>query len=140
MTRQEVVTMLNTLFSAFDVLVDIYDLSKIKTIGGCYMESSVPLVKNDDTAFNWVCYFAQEMLDAIGEGIAQGPSFSKPKGGKRALSKRSSLRGKYENIQELLNSIHIDDESSASDCTCLNMSDDDFSIPTMRLPLTARTA
>lgn len=231
MTPQEVVTMLNTLFSAFDVLVDKYDLNKIKTIGDCYMVSSVPLVKHDDTACNRVCYFAQEMLDAIGHfntanpgydlnlriGINTGPamagvvgctrfvydiwgdsvniasrmestgvpgkiqvteavvkaaegrfefeyrgdidvkgkgsletyflkkslrapSFSKPKGGKRAFSKRCSIGGKYENIQELLNSIHIDYESSASDCTFLDMSDDDFSIPTMRLPLTARTA
>jgi class 3 adenylate cyclase len=32
-----VVHMLNDLFSRFDLLVDKYDLNKVKTIGDCYM-------------------------------------------------------------------------------------------------------
>ena len=32
-----VVQMLNDLFSRFDLLVEQYDLNKVKTIGDCYM-------------------------------------------------------------------------------------------------------
>ena len=32
-----VVHMLNDIFSRFDLLVDKYDLNKVKTIGDCYM-------------------------------------------------------------------------------------------------------
>jgi adenylate cyclase len=40
MTPIELVEMLNDIFSYFDMLVDKYDLEKIKTIGDCYMVAS----------------------------------------------------------------------------------------------------
>ena len=66
MSPQQVVRMLNELFSMFDELVDKYDLNKIKTIGDCYMVSSVPVVEHDENDVSRVCYFALDMVEAIG--------------------------------------------------------------------------
>lgn len=65
MSPQEVVSMLNILFSSFDALVEKYELNKIKTIGDCYMVSSVPVVSHADNCCSRVCYLALDMLDAI---------------------------------------------------------------------------
>jgi guanylate cyclase len=40
MTPQELIELLNDVFSYFDSLVDRYDLEKIKTIGDCYMAAA----------------------------------------------------------------------------------------------------
>jgi PAS domain S-box-containing protein len=76
MTPQQVVAMLNELFKMFDFLVEKYDLNKIKTIGDCYMVSTVPIVKHDDNDASRVCYFALEMLDAIGRYNANHPEYN----------------------------------------------------------------
>ena len=48
MTPTELVTLLNEVFSAFDVLVERHGLEKIKTIGDCYMAASgVPRPRPD---------------------------------------------------------------------------------------------
>jgi hypothetical protein len=44
-----VVHMLNDLFSRFDLLVDKYDLNKVKTIGDCYMVVRMNLYINMGT-------------------------------------------------------------------------------------------
>lgn len=48
MTPDELVELLNEVFSVFDQLVEKYDLEKIKTIGDCYMVASgVPRPRHD---------------------------------------------------------------------------------------------
>lgn len=48
MSPKELVTILDTVFSQFDNLVEKYDLEKIKTIGDCYMVASgVPRPRSD---------------------------------------------------------------------------------------------
>lgn len=76
MTPHEVVAMLNELFSMFDALVEKYDLNKIKTIGDCYMVSSIPVVKHDDNDASRVCYLALEMIDAIGRFNNSHPEYN----------------------------------------------------------------
>ena len=65
MEPTELVRLLNELFILFDELVDKYDLNKIKTIGDCYMVSSVPLVEHDENECTRVCHFALDMFDAL---------------------------------------------------------------------------
>jgi class 3 adenylate cyclase len=60
----------------FDALVEKFDLNKIKTIGDCYMVSTIPIVKHDDNDASRVCYFALEMLDAIGQFNASHPTYN----------------------------------------------------------------
>ena len=58
---QEVVDILNGLFSLFDSLTEKYEVEKIKTIGDAYMVASgVPLRKEDHAKVLFL--FAQEML------------------------------------------------------------------------------
>ena len=82
---QEVVDILNGLFSRFDDLTDRYKLEKIKTIGDAYMVASgVPEVKKDHA--HAIFDFAKDMLDTLYEynqlnnseldlriGISSGP-------------------------------------------------------------------
>lgn len=64
LTPQEVVDILNGLFSKFDDLTDKYGLEKIKTIGDAYMVASgVPEEKEDHALV--LFQFAQELLLAI---------------------------------------------------------------------------
>jgi len=64
MQAEEVVTMLNEIFSYFDALADKYDLEKIKTIGDCYMVASgVPRARPDHAQA--VARMALEMSDFV---------------------------------------------------------------------------
>eukprot|EP00978_Attheya_sp_CCMP212_P018869 scaffold52139_cov53-Attheya_sp.AAC.1 len=67
MSPGEVVGMLNKLFSLFDTLVDDYDLNKVKTIGDCYMVTSVPVVEHMEDDCSRICHFALDMHDAVEE-------------------------------------------------------------------------
>lgn len=60
----EVLDFLNTVFSAFDHLVEAYDLEKIKTIGDCYMAASgLPIARSDHAEA--MANMALDMLDAF---------------------------------------------------------------------------
>ncbi|KAL3790495.1 hypothetical protein HJC23_012051 [Cyclotella cryptica] len=65
MSPRDVVSMLNDIFSRFDHLCDIYELNKVKTIGDCYMITSIPsnILEHDGCAR--VCRFALAMLRAV---------------------------------------------------------------------------
>lgn len=65
MSPMEVVQMLNDIFSMFDDLVEKYDLNKVKTIGDCYMVTSVPAVEHEENECSRVCHFALDMMEAI---------------------------------------------------------------------------
>jgi class 3 adenylate cyclase len=67
MSPGEVVRMLNKLFSLFDTLVDNYDLNKVKTIGDCYMVTSVPVVEHMEDDCSRICHFALDMHKAVEE-------------------------------------------------------------------------
>jgi len=77
MTPHDVVAMLNDLFSRFDKLVDHYGLNKVKTIGDCYMVTSIPsneLAELDGRAgCQRVCRFALDLLKAVTEFNMLGP-------------------------------------------------------------------
>ena len=77
MSPHDVVTMLNDLFSRFDLLVDHYDLNKVKTIGDCYMVTSIPsneLGELDGRAgCSRVCQFALDLLLSVQEFNLAGP-------------------------------------------------------------------
>jgi adenylate cyclase len=60
-----VVTMLNDLFSRFDYLVGMYDLNKVKTIGDCYMVSSIPSSEIEHDGCARVCRFALDLMKAV---------------------------------------------------------------------------
>lgn len=48
MEPQQIVSLLNDIFSRFDLLVERYDLEKIKTIGDAYMVAAgIPIVRDD---------------------------------------------------------------------------------------------
>ena len=64
-SRPLVVTMLNDIFSRFDYLVGIYDLNKVKTIGDCYMVTSIPSDKLEHDGCARVCRFALDLLKAV---------------------------------------------------------------------------
>jgi len=61
----DVVRMLNDLFTRFDVLVDRYRLNKIKTIGDCYMVTSIPGKQEDSSSCAAVCHFAFDMIEEL---------------------------------------------------------------------------
>ena len=64
MTPQELVEMLNEVFSHFDLLVEKHDLEKIKTIGDCYMVASgVPRPRADHAQV--LVALALEMQDFV---------------------------------------------------------------------------
>ena len=77
MTPIELVSELNDLFSRFDKLVDHYGLNKVKTIGDCYMVTSIPsneLAELDGRAgCQRVCRFALDLLKAVTEFNMTGP-------------------------------------------------------------------
>jgi class 3 adenylate cyclase len=65
----EVVRLLNGLFGRFDKLVDRYDLNKVKTIGDCYMVTSIPGPKSPAAMAADVCAFGLDMLDELHDFI-----------------------------------------------------------------------
>ncbi|KAL7500890.1 hypothetical protein ACHAWT_010391 [Skeletonema menzelii] len=72
MTPKAVVTMLNNLFSQFDYLVGHYDLNKVKTIGDCYMVTSIPS-SEIDSGCSRVCMFALDLLKCVQKYNMSGP-------------------------------------------------------------------
>jgi guanylate cyclase len=65
MTPLSLVDLLNDVFQCFDMLVDKYDLEKIKTIGDCYMVAAgVPRPRADHAQA--LVNFALDMQDEIG--------------------------------------------------------------------------
>jgi len=73
MRPHDVVTMLNNLFSQFDYLVGHYDLNKVKTIGDCYMVTSIPSSEIDNDGCSRVCMFALDLLKAVKTYNMSGP-------------------------------------------------------------------
>ena len=68
-----VVTMLNDLFSRFDFLVDTYELNKVKTIGDCYMVTSIPVSELEHDGCARVCRFALDLMKAVRAFNNSGP-------------------------------------------------------------------
>src|SRR5712664_303087 len=63
-SAEELVALLNEVFSAFDELVEKHGLEKIKTIGDAYMAAAgVPTLREDHTEA--VADFALDMLEAV---------------------------------------------------------------------------
>ncbi len=63
-TPADLVSMLNGIFTAFDLIVEKHGVEKIKTIGDCYMlVGGIPLHRGDHAAAVAEC--ALEMLDAL---------------------------------------------------------------------------
>ena len=60
----EMVTLLNEIFSAFDVILDRYGLEKIRTVGDSYMVASGAPVPREDHA-EALCRMAIEMRDHV---------------------------------------------------------------------------
>jgi class 3 adenylate cyclase len=62
-----VVSMLNDLFSMFDEVVEKYGLNKVKTIGDCYMVTSVPAIEVDDEVEHCrlMCHFGLDMIATL---------------------------------------------------------------------------
>jgi adenylate cyclase len=75
MSPHDVVTMLNDLFSRFDYLVDIYELNKVKTIGDCYMVTSIPSSDLEQDGCARVCRFALDLMKAVRAFNASGPQY-----------------------------------------------------------------
>jgi len=49
----------------FDVLVEKFDLNKVKTIGDCYMVTSHPGVESEHDECIHMCSFGLEMIEAL---------------------------------------------------------------------------
>lgn len=63
-TPQELVEMLDAIFSDFDALAEKYGVEKIKTIGDCYMVvAGIPTPRADHTLA--ICRMALEMRDSV---------------------------------------------------------------------------
>ncbi len=73
MAPRDVVTMLNNLFSRFDYLVGHYDLNKVKTIGDCYMVTSIPSSEIDNDGCSRVCMFALDLMKSVKAYNMSGP-------------------------------------------------------------------
>jgi PAS domain S-box-containing protein len=73
MSPHDVVTMLNDLFSRFDYLVGHYDLNKVKTIGDCYMVTSIPSSELEHDGCARVCRFALDLMKSVRAFNAAGP-------------------------------------------------------------------
>ncbi len=73
MAPRDVVTMLNNLFSQFDYLVGHYDLNKVKTIGDCYMVTSIPSSEIDNDGCSRVCMFALDLMKCVKTYNMSGP-------------------------------------------------------------------
>ncbi|KAL7502093.1 hypothetical protein ACHAWX_000454 [Stephanocyclus meneghinianus] len=65
MSPHDVVSMLNDIFSRFDHLCDVYELNKVKTIGDCYMITSIPSNSLEHDGCARVCRFALDMLREV---------------------------------------------------------------------------
>ncbi|KAL9180589.1 hypothetical protein ACHAXT_011042 [Thalassiosira profunda] len=75
MSPHDVVTMLNDLFGRFDFLVDRYDVNKVKTIGDCYMVTSIPSGDLEHDGCARVCRFALDLMKAVNAFNEDGPLF-----------------------------------------------------------------
>jgi class 3 adenylate cyclase len=66
--------MLNDLFSMFDEVVDKYGLNKVKTIGDCYMVTSVPAIMVDDETEHCrvMCHFGLDMIATLHKYNSEG--------------------------------------------------------------------
>ncbi|KAL7467840.1 hypothetical protein ACHAXS_012113 [Conticribra weissflogii] len=73
MSPHDIVSMLNDLFSRFDYLVGRYDLNKVKTIGDCYMATSIPSDELEHDGCARVCRFALDLLQAVKAFNDAGP-------------------------------------------------------------------
>jgi len=73
MSPHDIVSMLNDLFSRFDYLVGRYDLNKVKTIGDCYMATSIPSDELEHDGCARVCRFALDLLQAVKAFNDSGP-------------------------------------------------------------------
>jgi hypothetical protein len=73
MSPHAIVTMLNNLFSQFDYLVGHYDLNKVKTIGDCYMVTSIPSSEIDNDGCSRVCMFALDLMKCVKSYNISGP-------------------------------------------------------------------
>jgi PAS domain S-box-containing protein len=75
MDPRAVVSMLNDLFSMFDEVVEKYGLNKVKTIGDCYMVTSVPAIEVDDEVEHCrlMCHFSLDMIAALQKYNSKGP-------------------------------------------------------------------
>jgi class 3 adenylate cyclase len=60
----QLVTVLNEIFTQFDLLCEKYNVEKIKTIGDCYMAASNLPTPDKESATN-IIKMAQEMLDIL---------------------------------------------------------------------------
>jgi guanylate cyclase len=68
---EQVVDMLDQLFGHFDMLLERYELEKIKTIGDCYMAAAgIPLPRPDHA--RTVALLALDMMDAVQPDGAMG--------------------------------------------------------------------
>lgn len=65
MTPIQVVELLNDLFSRFDECLENYGLNKVKTIGDCYMVTSIPGSEDPQKACAAVCHFALDMVEQL---------------------------------------------------------------------------
>lgn len=75
MTATELVELLNEVFSHFDLLVEKYELEKIKTIGDCYMVASgVPQPRDDHAKI--LANMALELRDYTSNQTFQGKQLS----------------------------------------------------------------
>jgi class 3 adenylate cyclase len=74
MEPREVVSMLNDLFSMFDEVVEKYGLNKVKTIGDCYMVTSVPAITTEDEAEHCriMCHIGLEMISTLQRYNSEG--------------------------------------------------------------------
>jgi len=75
LSPSELVGLLNDVFSYFDILVEKYDLEKIKTIGDCYMVASgVPRPRRDHALV--LTQMALDMLDYVQTHTFNGKQLS----------------------------------------------------------------
>ncbi|KAL7572020.1 hypothetical protein ACA910_001675 [Epithemia clementina (nom. ined.)] len=63
----EIVRFLNVIFSLFDEKLDKYGLNKVKTIGDCYMVTSIPTCRHPPKSCSAVCHFAMDMIHVLDE-------------------------------------------------------------------------
>jgi adenylate cyclase len=68
-----VVALLNDLFSRFDEALDKYGLNKVKTIGDCYMVTSIPGTKDQPKACAAVCHFAMDLIEELEKYNLENP-------------------------------------------------------------------
>jgi class 3 adenylate cyclase len=73
-----VVALLNDLFSRFDEALDKYGLNKVKTIGDCYMVTSIPGPKDQPKACAAVCHFAMDLIEELEKYNLENPNSKKP--------------------------------------------------------------